>query len=351
MASGTDPREHLLSYADESMINLSPGRWYALTFKMHEGEMKLIFPDTLNLRLVRIPDMHPTSYTDLTQFRTAGYGMTTDIAFDAHGKYIISNGSLLLFEDITQGVLRTVPQGGIVSVLSITMDSDSDRAYMYGNVLGSGYQIGYATNILALKNGSPGSPVWGAFLTLPAGFPNNVTAMRYKKGALYLASTDPSPAVYRFVPGATTIMRGTSANLLNPTDLLIKGKYLYATNYPTDFHPPNTPPLPATIEVFDKDTMAHIGSYGSRTTTPYDSRAGYFFGPHYFIAPTNRKIYIADDGTNDDPQKSVNNGTNRIVALDSIFDWSGWETLYAGDIPGNDCSDTGSGTPFQFFVC
>ncbi|HEQ71407.1 MAG TPA: hypothetical protein ENN69_02870 [Spirochaetia bacterium] len=337
-------REHLLSYADENIVDLLPGRFVLLRFQMHEGEMKLVFSEVSggNSGLYRIPNLHPTSLADPDQWDSTGV-VAADLDYDGDGRIFaaIGGASIYQLEDINNTIFPPLNHNMYTGATIVTVDSAQNRFYTYGNI--SATAVVYAIRYYVYDGAGAGTT---GNIALPAGMVNNsplMAAMEYEKGVFYIAGNAGLLQVFRYVPGVSTISN-TSPNLRNPRDLIVKGKYLYVANFHT-----TAPNQTATIEVFDKDTLAFIGSFGTRTTTPYDDQPGHFYGPWHFIAPTNRKFYLIDDGDNISGSYN-NNGKNRIVAFDSVFDWSNWEVFRKGDIPGNEIyPDNSGGTPFAFW--
>ena len=296
---------------------------------MGAGMTKPIIPDYGMGRVVRIPHMHPTTLDASDWSTRTGVGSPRDIVVDSLGDIYVSNGSTTVYRIDQIPAVSTLTPITLVGLASpspsITIDNANNRIYSYGDV-GAGvpsYSIYYYTYIAPTGSGS---------LPPPTGIPtgtNQIAAIKYSNGVFFLAGNQSLPRIFRYVPGATpSTIEATSPKLVNPQDILIKGPYCYVANYPTD---PTTysPTDYATIEVFDKDTLTYIGSYGTRTDTDNDTTPGHFYGPHHFVAITNKKIYVVDDGY------SINQGRNRIIAFDDIQTWSGWDTFRAEDIPTN----------------
>jgi hypothetical protein len=326
-------------------VDLLPGQVVRLAFTMGTGEMKLLIPDPSASYVYRSSNMHPTSTTALDQWNTLGYN-ANDLAYDADGMIIIGYALGSPPANVWYGWTRDVNYGNgnqrqtgltLTGVYStVTIDPASKTVYTYGNA-------GSTTPNYIIRGFTPYDattpPPTQTNILLPAAIGNSapiVTALRLENGVFYITALTSPPRIFRFLPGGS-VASATSPNMQNPVDLLIKGNTLYIANSPFNFTGNNL--YPATIEVFDKNTLAFIGSYGTKTSSPYDNTPGHFYGPHHFIAPTSRKFYIIDDGT-------IGSGLNRVVAVDDITTMSGWDTLYKENIPAPPSPPP---TPFIFW--
>ncbi|MBN2351705.1 MAG: hypothetical protein JXD23_03975 [Spirochaetales bacterium] len=333
--------EHLLSLAGETTVDLEPGRITRCIFVMREGQMKLIIPDNGKSHLVRIPSMNPTTLNPSDWFEFS-FDNVYDVGYDDTGRIFFTTGSYYIYAinqitDTSAVPYDTgLPPGE--SVFTLAIDNQSRRIYTYRNTITgiSSFNIRYVN----IDDSTTGDILLGG-----TGIPTDsqvISAIEFENNVFYLARKDSSPGIYRCVynPISNTIVSTISAarpNLQNPQDILVKSKFLYVTNFPKNT---STPVDPATIEVFEKDTLAFVGSYGTRSTSEDDNRVGYFYGPQHFIAPGNKKIYVIDDGTYNIP--GIGN-KNRIIAFDDPATWSGWEIFRAEQIPSNQ--------EFTFYFC
>jgi hypothetical protein len=115
-----------------------------------------------------------------------------------------------------------------------------------------------------------------------------------------------------------------------PADILIRDDYLLVLC-------PDSEPGCGKIFKMDLALSKAPVPYGDMAiTSAYDTRKGYFYHPEMFLAASNRKIYLIDDGY-DYPYEEM----DRIVAFDNPDDWLGWSALRG--------SAAGPKIPFGFY--
>ncbi len=317
--------DFLLSKAGERTVDLLPGRIVMLAFTMGAGETKILIPDTYNTRLVEIPSLHPASVSDWSEYSS---GAILDIDFDKDGQlYYVVGPTIFRLPSFSPSPAPT-PSSAFSSIFpsSISLDISTSPSTAYFNGGASVYSC-------PLGGSTP------TLITLPS--PPNITtlnAVRYSNGVLYGVGEDSmyNAMLFRYViGGAITSVSAPNGNYAW-MDLIIKGNRIFVANYPVNPNTPTDPANSASIDVYDKNTLARIGSYGRLTTMSNDTRPGYFYGPRLFINKTSKKFYVIDDAY------ASGIGGNRIVSFDDPATWSGWETFRGEDLPPN--------TEFRFFV-
>jgi hypothetical protein len=317
--------EHLLSLAGEVTVDLRPGTVVMCKFVMNEGEMKLLIPDYFAGRFFRVSRLSPLP-TDFAASAASIAARDTD--YDNTGTiFCVGGAAVQTIDDINDTAAASITTGLAGSATSVTVRNPKTGETGWRIYATDGTNIRWAT---AGSNGSVTKP--GTIGTIYSIEYDNAIE---DKDILYVAGSPPglpAPQIFRYNITDNVTTSGTSARMESPRDILVRSKYVYVTNYPVD------PDYYASIEVFDKNTLAFVGSYGTRTTSDDDRRPGYFYGPQFFVAPSNRKIYIVDDGPNMGPP----NNANRVIGFDDPSTWAGWETFRAEDV---------GQPPFRFYEC
>lgn len=326
-------RDHVLSFAGENKVDLFPGTVMKLKFRMEAGECKLLVQSPMDDgRFMQISNMAP-AYNEYTTTYTSVY----DYDMDASGRLFFANGgtNINYRNDISSSGGEF--SAGVASAV-IAVDTINERIYTFG--VSTEHRFFFV--VYDPDAGTFSAP---SSYIAPANMQYTMRAIDYSEGYIYAVGLNDIKgqfSLYRYQPGSLTAIEIKNTHMNNPWDILVKGGYIYITNFPKDYNNDANPDLsanPACIEVFERDTLAYIGAYGTRLpyvvpseeqpVVPRNNQAGRFYGPHHFIATSNQKIYVIDDGAGTD------HGQNRIIAFDSVFDWSGWEILRTEDIdPG-----------------
>jgi len=313
-------REHLISFAGERTVDIQPGRFLFLVFTMHEGMMKLLIQDPGNNRVARIPYMNPTD----AMWAQANISSVQDIAYDGLGRiyYVTGTNEVMradAFVPPPSPYFYTIP---IASLNAVAVDSRNPLSIIV-------YAANSFSGSIGWRNIASGTS--GTYTPTPLNL-NAIYSLRFEDGILYGTGRDTATSnqvVFRYpVGGPATSVTAASANR-SWRDVLVKGNRLLVTSYPI------TPDNVSGIDVYNKNTLAFIGSYGSWTDTPNDDRVGYFYGPHHFIAPSNRKIFVIDDG------RPAGAGQNRVISFEKPGSWEDWKTFHAEDLT--------AGTEFRFY--
>lgn len=305
-----------------------------IALSMELGETKLVIPDAddnnAQSRIVQINDMTGAGWTE-SNYVQFGFGSISvfqpeDIDFDRKGRiYIVnsysSTGAVPLIridslaDSLTYDVI--VSESEVIGLRSLAVDRTNNYVY-------------YTTGSSPIYRKSLGPPLGtqeSFDIQTDAGFGNfNTQGIAVdEEGVLYVTNNMENSLTKYDVSytGSQRVQATYTANLNYPYDVLINGdKVIVANMSGADGYK---------FVVLDKDfnLIDHFGNYPSDTGNPGDNET---YGPGRFVAITNRKITVIDEG---------NDGlapVDRLVGLEP--DGSDWQTY----------GSTGSGVgQFYFF--
>lgn len=351
-----------LAFSGEQTVDLNPGESKAINFQMAISESKIIFPDYyrngtgMYPRLIEMDNIKGENWIERDANNVMGCqpGNPTsfrpkDVDFDASGRIFIaasqgysSYPKIVRFDNIAGFAATTIidrytatPSNTndalAAEIETLAIDRKNNYLYYaYNDGLASVYELrkyDLTTN---------------TFLPLPKppAVLNFYQLAVDKDGFLYISCSIVGASAANYVikcdPVTGTILKLFTSDLFQAGDMLIRDDYILVANYY----------LPASdgYMMLKLDTnLNFIKGYGF-VANPLvnETRKGFFYRPARFVGLSRKKIWMIDDGRLSAPADAnpVDPFVNRIITMDNIEDWSGWDFLYK------------TGTDhFMFFVC
>ncbi len=323
----------VLSWKGSTTVNLQASS-EVINLPMQIDETKLVIPDADDnnnqSRIIQIENMTGTGWTERSY---ADFGFTNlwefqpaDIDFDNRGRIYIANNYT------STGVPTLIRIDSLAESASYeTIVSDSETNGLWS------IAVDRTNNYIYYTTGS--SPIYRKSLGPPLGVQEsfNIQADASignfntrgiavdQEGVLYIANNMEDTLIKYDVSytGADRVKGSYSTNLNYPWDVLINNEKVFVANSngADDYK----------FVVLDKNLnlIDHFGDYPADTGNPADNE---IYGPERFVAITNRKITVIDEGSDGPTAK------DRLVGLNP--DGSGWQSY----------GSTGSGVgQFYFF--
>ncbi len=272
----------VLSYRGTLTADLEPGETKEVAMQMVTYETKLVIPDSQNRRIVQMDNMKGAGWTTYSLAGALAY----DVDYDARGRIFISKSSspyVIRLDTINSSPISIVTVAG-TSWMAI--DRKKNLLYHYRSP-----EI-YSCDL-------DGGNMSSAYSRTGVETLNTIAGMNIDEdGVLYIAGTTigagPTQRVFRYDPiiQRVTHSSGTVSSFNEVTDVIVKGEYVYVSNY--DGAGSND-----SIVQLTKD-LKFIKAYKNPR----------FYGPHGFVAITNRRFYLIDDSYTSD----------QMVAFDDLDD-------------------------------
>jgi len=294
-------------------VDLQAGQTTSINVTPTLGATQIVVPDNMNNRVVQVSDMTGTGWTELAPKGAAGGPIPPyATSFDNLGQlYVAASSSVYRMNDITSSFPATTPftsstQGSQIYGMTI----DLTRSLLF-------FIDGTTINRISTTAVAGSTPV---SLSLGAIPPSNsiITAtglaVDSADGSIYITSTYPGPQVMKIDPSTFTspVVLATYKGVLSPWDVLVKGDYVYVS----DFAAKKIIRLTKNLQFVD--------SFPGPTSDP-------FLGPERFVAILNKPITVIDESTP---------GQGRLVSFNDIAG-AGWTTY------GSNGTGTGQ---FQFYI-
>lgn len=298
-------REHVLTvdtahYLGRSRFTVPP-RGAQIDVRMEE---KLLVPDGLNARLVRVDHIGGANWTPLPLQQEP-----SDLALGPDGRiYVVAGDDLLAWSSFAQRSPEAVVRG-VLGLNALAVDRNAKTVLLGGYYIEGGAFLEAHTLNGTLRN-SYGEAV-GDFADL-WGLSSDEAGNIYVSGLTEVEVevqgrpvTFRRPLVRKFAASAPgryidrVLGPRRAENSDREIDVLFSDGRLFVTN-PSGADGEK-------IVVLDARTLAIVGAFGAYPAVPDRPRAGELYGPRRFVAVNNPRLTVIDEssGTADDHDRLV----------------------------------------------